>query len=145
MQLFNFTKINLLNFFFFSEIKTSPIPNGQAYLDFRFFCFVQKNMNKTKQGLFGFFLVLLPIAILHLLIALMENEASWGRTMKELAKQKEKQLYCQTSEQTILTQVPANTSYTLYVLSCPAHNFANSQIKNFLGRVCFLAIILKPN
>lgn len=95
--------------------------------------------------MFVFFLVLLPIAILHLLIALMENEASWGRTMKELAKQKEKQLYCQTSEQTILTQVPANTSYTLYVLSCPAHNFANSQIKNFLGRVCFLAIILKPN
>lgn len=31
------------------------------------------------------------------------------------------------------------------VLSCTAHNFANSQIKNLLGRVCFPAIMLKPN
>lgn len=52
---------------------------------------------------------------------------------------------CQTLEHTILTQVPANTSYTLSCMSCPVLHTANSQIRNLLGGLCFLDIILKLN
>lgn len=85
--MFNFTKIDLLTFF--SEIKTSIIPNGQAFLDFRSLSlFIRTLIRKNKVCLF--FLVLCTIGILHLLIALMENEVSWGRTVKELPKPKER-------------------------------------------------------
>lgn len=77
----------------------------------------------------------------------MENEELWGRTVKEFAKQKEKQLYVQNfrTHNSDSGSSKHQLHTVLYVLSSTTHSFANSQIRNLLGRLCFLDIILKLN
>lgn len=116
MQLFDFTKIDLFNFFFRNQNIPSSKWSGIFRLQILFF--VQKNINKTRQGLFVFsgFIHKRYIAPLN---SFAGERGIMGKDTEGNSKTKEKQLYCQTSEQTILTQVPANTSYTLSCMSCP--------------------------